>query len=116
MDLLRQGDPQNPTILRQALTILLRDEQAVAELGTIARERLRTTVPTSATFQLWLTVLMEVDAEAALTVLENTLAEAPSADDLMVRVCGPSAAHLAVLNGCCPSRGQPISTLLTLAA
>ncbi len=103
LDLLRKGDPQNSTILRHALTIMVKDEQCVAELGPIALDRLQSSAPMSATFQLWLTVLMEVDGEAALSLLENALVEAPSADELMVRIC-------AALGGS-PSRFERLPSL-----
>ena len=68
LDLVRQGDPKNAMILQQALTILVRDDQSDArELGLIARDRLITIEPSGGTFLLWLTLMMQIDAEVGLT-------------------------------------------------
>jgi hypothetical protein len=88
LDLLQQGDPHNQQILRYALTIMMRQQDSPLELlTTIAAERVRSLLPESPAFILWLAVWLQIDAEKAIDALEQEIGRAPDSDEIVVRLC-----------------------------
>lgn len=86
-DLLRAGDPSSPKILEFALSILLNaDESHVLFLAEIAKERLCSITAETRNFSLWMAVLLQVDADRALPILEDSLRNSPEPTDSMTRV------------------------------
>jgi len=100
LSLLDSGDPQNCSILRLALSVLMSQcDPPLQRLGEIAAQRVRAT--SSVDFMvLWLTVWMQIDAEAAVTYLEVLPSNSFNPDDVVVRLCsmlsgeGPERGHL----------------------
>jgi hypothetical protein len=85
--LLRAGDPPNPKVLEFALSIVLNtDEPHTSSLIEIASERLRSSTLEPRSFSLWMAVLLQLDADRALPILENSLQNNAEPRQAMVRV------------------------------
>ena len=85
--LLRVGDPPNPKVLEFALSIILNaDESHTSALVEIASARLPSIDPESRNYSLWMTVLMQLDADRALPILEHSLENTAEPTDSMIRV------------------------------
>jgi hypothetical protein len=88
LELLREGDPPNRSVLQYALEALfVDDDSAAADVQAIARERLKTVAPSTPQFWLWFPLLIQLDAQGGLDVLEPLLSASAAPDQLMVRVC-----------------------------
>jgi hypothetical protein len=85
--LLQIGDPCNDSILKFALTVLLKVEpppfQKVAEF---AQKRIEQCLPNEA-WNLWMCVWLQCDASKAIDKLEEVLNRADGAEQIMVRLC-----------------------------
>jgi predicted DCC family thiol-disulfide oxidoreductase YuxK len=90
MSQLQMEDPNHPSILDHALTIVLRSgEQGLEELLGIAKTRVGIYTTTQPQWFSWIKVWLQLDALPALDYLESVLPESSDqADDLIIRLCG----------------------------
>ena len=87
LELLRDRDPGNFTILRCAVGIALQaSQETTEELIRTSVERLSSLKPGDMTFALWIAVLLQLDASRALPLMETVLGGAEKAKDAMVAV------------------------------
>jgi hypothetical protein len=88
IELLKNDDPPNPSILRLGLSLLMRRNIAPSnELGIIASERIKRYPVGSKIFLLWLTVWLQTDAAHAINFLNELLNNYDKAVDLMLNLC-----------------------------
>jgi hypothetical protein len=85
--LLRTGDPLNLKVLEFALSIILNaDKSHTSALVEIASERLPSIAAETRNFSLWMSVLLQLDADRALPILENSLRNTSEPTDSMIRI------------------------------
>jgi len=88
MDRLRTGDPAHPAIRDAAVTLVVKTATLPDDdLGRIAAARCRELLLDSAAFSLWLAVCLQVNADQAITILEERLPGCPTADDVVLNIC-----------------------------
>jgi len=88
MRCLRAGDPAHPAIREAATTLVVKTTVLPdAELAEIAAARCRETSLDADAFPMWLAVCLQVDADAAITILEERLPGSKKADGIMLGIC-----------------------------
>jgi hypothetical protein len=88
MDGLRAGDPAHPTIREAVVTLVVKTATLPDDdLGRIAAARCRDLPLTSAAFALQLAVCLQVNADQAITILEERLPVCLTADDVVLNIC-----------------------------
>src|SRR5262249_18149593 len=88
MEGLRVGDPAHPAIREQAISLVVKTTTLPdPELGQIAAARCRDLPLDSAAFPTWLAVCLQVDADSAITILEERMPGFPKADDIVLNIC-----------------------------
>ena len=102
MDSLRAGDPAHPAIREAAVTLVVKTTTLPdVDLGQIAAARCRGLPLESVAFPLWLAVCLQVDADQAITILEERLPGCPTADDIVLNICdmleGDARRHLSFI-------------------
>jgi hypothetical protein len=102
MDSLRTGDPAHPAIRDAAVTLVVKTATLPDDdLGRIAAARCRELPLDSAAFPLWSAVCLQVNANEAVTILEERLPGCPTADDIVVTICemldGDVRRHLSLI-------------------
>jgi len=85
--LLQIGDPCNASILKFALSVLLKvDQPPFQEVAELAQKRIKQCLPNEA-WNLWMCVWLQCDASKAVDKLEEVLSCADGAEQIMVRLC-----------------------------
>ena len=85
---LRVGDPTHPAIREAAITLVVKTASLPDdELGQIAASRCRAMPLNSPAFSLWLAVCLQVNADEAITIIEERLPDCPTADDVVLNIC-----------------------------
>jgi hypothetical protein len=88
LSLLRSRDPRNPSILKFALTVLVKlDHAPLLELAALAEERIRKLPPNEMALILWMSVWLQSDGGKAIDRLEEILSRSDRAGEIMVRLC-----------------------------
>jgi hypothetical protein len=87
LELLQAGDPSNQSVLRLAITILMRQQtpplRQMTELAVARCSSL--TEPDSAA--LWLTVWIQSEAPTALAALQRKTVDSPDTEKIVVHLC-----------------------------
>jgi len=87
VDLLRAGDPPHPGIRDSAVSLVVKTTTLPdAELGEIAAERSRALSLGSEGFVMWAAVCLLVNADQAITIIEERLRDYAGADDVVLRL------------------------------
>jgi hypothetical protein len=102
MNSLRVGDPVHPAIREAAVTLVLKTTTLPdGDLGQIAASRCRAMPLDSTAFTLWLAVCLQVNADQAISILEERLPAFPTADDVVLNICdalaGDVRRHLSLI-------------------
>jgi len=85
---LRAGDPAHPGIRDCAMSLVVKTTTLPdAELGEIAAGRCRTLPLDSDAFAMWSALCLQVNADQAITIIEERLRDCPTADDVVLRIC-----------------------------
>jgi len=86
---LRAGDPAHPAIRDCAVSLVVKTAVLPDdELGMIAAGRCRALPLESNVFFMWSAVCLQVNADQALTILEERLRDRPTADAVVLGICG----------------------------
>ena len=89
IDSLRARDPAHPTIRDCALSLVVKTAVLPDdELGMIAAGRCRALPLDSNAFSMWSAVCLQVNADQAVTILEERLPGCPTADAVVLEICG----------------------------
>src|SRR5439155_11571101 len=86
LELFKTGDPANRTIFDSAVRLLVRSHRNTMELEQLAQSRVRS-LQSGAAFMTWMVVLLQIDAEAALDILEAKLSVEQDPGEIVFRLC-----------------------------
>lgn len=88
MDSLRAGDPPHPGIRECAMSLVVKTTTPPdTELGEIAAGRCGALPIESDAFAMWSAVCLQLNADQAITIIEERLCDCPTADDVVLRIC-----------------------------
>ena len=88
IDGLRACDPPHPGIRDSAISLVVKTTTLPdAELGEIAAGRSRALPLDSEGFVMWAAVCLLVNADQAITIIEERLRDYAGADDVVLRLC-----------------------------
>jgi hypothetical protein len=86
--LLASADPQHPEVLNNSLALLLKTMDGSDDiLAGIALERCRDLAVESQRFALWATTALQLDANAAITILEDRFRVPDDPKEAVTRIC-----------------------------
>jgi len=89
IDNLRAGDPVHPGIRDCAVSLAVKTATLPEdELGMIAAGRCRDLPFDSDAFFMWAAVCLQVNADQAITIIEERLRDCPTADAVVLGICG----------------------------
>jgi hypothetical protein len=87
-NLLCSGDPENSTILRHSLAILLRQESLnITELSTLCASRLNPPPSEMPSRILWLAVWLQCDPDGAIDSLEQMINDSSDTEQMLIELC-----------------------------
>lgn len=88
IDKLRAGDPAHPAIRDCAVSLVVKTATLPDdELATMAAARCRDLPVDSDAFSTWSAVCLQVNADQAITIIEERLRDCPEADAVVLGIC-----------------------------